>query len=505
MFLTELRALRQPINNLDWFCKGSFTRYIGLILILCNGWWVQPILASNRDTGFDIVTMQNGDIHQGTAAVENLSIETSFAVLDVPYHLLHSINATGKPYQAVVKTKLGETLIGQIRTTDLTMLRVLDKTLPLKLTDIATIEFSFRGLKMETVENLVALESLAGSQVLATFSTRDFLLKGEQSMQILKRDEIHSMDIESTDENKQQVQVRLDNGQALIGTLLTDQFRFQTRYSQMAPVSASKIASVVFSPAIVDGKIDFYHRWNKPPENLLQDRMVDGDMAPEMVILNAGTFSRGDASGDTDEQPPTTISLSAFAIGVFEITFAEYDKFCIDIRKDCPDDEGWGRGRRPVVNVSWNDALAYTQWLSGKTRKAFRLPTDAEWEYASRAGSQTIYWWGDQPGLANANCEGCNSPWDGSKSAVVGKFPANPFGLHDSAGNVFEWVSDCWHDSYADAPADGSALEKTDCGKRVIRSGAWSFPEKEARSANRWRDFPSRRSDDTGFRIARDL
>ena len=168
-------------------------------------------------------------------------------------------------------------------------------------------------------------------------------------------------------------------------------------------------------------------------------------------------------------------------------------------------DQAWGRGNRPVINVSWLEAQAYVDWLSAQTGQPYRLPSDAEWEYAHRAGATTRFPWGDDSGQARANCEGCGSIWDGDKSAPRGRFEANAFGLYDTAGNVFEWVADCFTDRFSSAPADGSPVDKPGCGKRVIRGGAWSFPPHEIRSANRWRDFPSRRSDDTGFRLALDL
>ena len=324
-------------------------------------------------------------------------------------------------------------------------------------------------------------------------------------MKVLDRSDLQSIDLMKDEDSGLQAQLRLKNGEVYTGTLLTEKFALTLHYSESIDVPITTIASLVLSPAILHGKADFLHRWQQAPANLIQDTMVNGDLATELIAIEAGSFVRGDAEGDTDEQPPVNITLAGFAIGVFEVTFQEYDRFCKDTHKECPDDAGWGRGNRPVFNVSWNDAIAYTDWLSRKTRKSYRLPTDAEWEYAARAGSQQTFWWGDEPGLANANCEGCGSAWDGAMTAAAGRFPANPFGLYDTAGNVFEWVADCWHDSFAEAPANGAALEKPGCGKRVIRGGAWSFPPKEIRSANRWRDFPSRRSDDTGFRVARDL
>jgi formylglycine-generating enzyme required for sulfatase activity len=230
-------------------------------------------------------------------------------------------------------------------------------------------------------------------------------------------------------------------------------------------------------------------------------------MGPRLIALGGGAFSRGDlqGDGDGDEQPPVKVQLAPFAIGIYEVTFDEYDQFCEDTGYPKPDDQAWGRGSRPVVNVSWEDAKAYLEWLSRRTEQRYRLPTDAEWEYAARAGTSSRYWWGNEPAPYRANCAECSSLWDGEKSAPVGRFLPNPFGLHDTAGNVFEWVEDCWVDNFSELSLDGKVPDQTACGKRVIRGGAWSFPVKEVRSANRWRDFPSRSSDDTGFRVVREL
>ncbi|HHH38883.1 MAG TPA: formylglycine-generating enzyme family protein [Sedimenticola sp.] len=251
----------------------------------------------------------------------------------------------------------------------------------------------------------------------------------------------------------------------------------------------------------------YNYRKRISPPALIRDRLRDGTPGPEMIALRGGTFRRGDlqGDGDGDEQPPRELNLRPFAIGLYEVTFEAYDRFCESSGRDLPDDAGWGRGRRPVVNVSWNDAVAYADWLSGQTGQRYRLPTDAEWEYAARAGTRHRFWWGDDVGAAHANCAGCGSLWDSVMTSPVGSFDPNPFGLHDTAGNVFEWVADCWNDTFENAPADGAALIKPDCGIRVIRGGAWSFPPKEVRSANRWRDFQPRTSDDTGFRLVREL
>ena len=139
------------------------------------------------------------------------------------------------------------------------------------------------------------------------------------------------------------------------------------------------------------------------------------------------------------------------------------------------DERGWGRGRRPVINVSWEDAVAYTKWLSGQTGERCRLPSEAEWEYAARAGSVTKYSWGNEIGSNQANCDVCGSQWDGKQTAPVGSFDPNGWGLHDLHGNVWEWVQDCWNGSYQGAPTNGSAWESGDCSRRVLRGGSWNF------------------------------
>ncbi|RMD68212.1 MAG: PEGA domain-containing protein, partial [Gammaproteobacteria bacterium] len=175
-----------------------------------------------------------------------------------------------------------------------------------------------------------------------------------------------------------------------------------------------------------------------------RDRLRDGGFGPEMVVIPPGRFLMGspfDEEGrDSDEGPQHRVSIARpFAIGRYEVTFEEYDRFCEATGRRRPDDNGWGRGKRPVINVSWHDAKAYARWLSKQTGKRYRLPSEAEWEYAARAGTSTRYWWGDRVGHGHANCDGCGSWWDGKETAPVGFFDPNPWGLYDTAGNVWEW------------------------------------------------------------------
>ena len=254
---------------------------------------------------------------------------------------------------------------------------------------------------------------------------------------------------------------------------------------------------------------------------------------PEMIEIRPGeggfpkSFWMG--SGDDDpqagphEKPRHRVTLKRrFAIGRYEVTFEEYELFARLTGREVPSDQGWGSGDRPVIYVSWEDAWKYADWLSEETGKEegkkYRLPSEAEWEYAARAGTGGRYWWceEEQPNCDippdKANCKSCKSTkglWEiGQRTLPVGVFPANRFDLHDTAGNVWEWVADCWHEYYEDAPKDGSAWEEAnggDCSRRVVRGGSWyNFPE-NLRSAYRGRDEAVTRLGDLGFRLAQDL
>jgi formylglycine-generating enzyme required for sulfatase activity len=233
---------------------------------------------------------------------------------------------------------------------------------------------------------------------------------------------------------------------------------------------------------------------------------------PEMVVVPAGEFTMGspkDEKGRYDNEGPehrVTIAR-AFAVSRFEITSDEWDACVILGGCAWPAPEtGWGRGRRPVMNVSWDDAQQYVRWLSDRTGKPYRLLTEAEWEYAVRAGKQTAYSWGDEVGKGNASCDGCGSQWDLKQTAPVGSFVPNAFGLYDMHGNVWEWVEDCYHGNYDGAPADGLPwIAGADCSRRVVRSGSWGSNPVFLRSAGRdWltTDF---RGYFLGFRVGRTL
>ena len=235
----------------------------------------------------------------------------------------------------------------------------------------------------------------------------------------------------------------------------------------------------------------------------------DCPTCPDLVVIPAGRFRMGCVSGRDcarDQRPVHEVELPAFALGVYEVTFDEYDHFARATGRGFPRDRGWGRGSRPVIRVTWHDATAYAEWLSRETGEKYRLPSESEWEYAARAGSTTRYPWGTDMGRNRANCDGCGSRWDDDRTAPVGSFAPNAWGVHDTHGNVTEWVEDCWHRNYLGAPSDGSAWTSDgDCRRRVHRGGNWYASREYARSANRHRMRAEGWGRRTGFRVARTL
>ncbi len=238
-----------------------------------------------------------------------------------------------------------------------------------------------------------------------------------------------------------------------------------------------------------------------------KDRLKSGGTGPTMIQVPGAEYRMGGASGivAADEVPRHMVTIKSFMVSVYEVTFAEYDRFAKATKRKLPKSSGWDRKTHPVINVSWDDALAYTRWLSKQTGKQYRLLSESEWEYVARAGTTASFWWGIKVGSSNAHCFDCNSEYTTSKPAKVGTYKPNQLGLYDTAGNLFEWVHDCYHRNYNDAPTDGSVWEGGDCKVRVARGGAYRSPANSMRSENREK-FPSNRGQyNVGIRLARDL
>ncbi|MBL8258279.1 MAG: SUMF1/EgtB/PvdO family nonheme iron enzyme [Candidatus Competibacteraceae bacterium] len=258
-----------------------------------------------------------------------------------------------------------------------------------------------------------------------------------------------------------------------------------------------------------------------PSNALMRDRLSDGSQGPELVVIPAGGFEMGSPSGEkgrySDEQQQAVRLAKPFAIGKYELMFFEYERFASATGRPVPDDHGWGRGRRPVINVSWRDAKDYTDWLSQQTGRRYRLPTEAEWEYAARAGTATSRYWGDDP---NQGCADANAgDLDGKKvfvgwtvmqcrdgyiyTAPAGSYRNNDYGLHDMMGNVLEWTCSLYGRDYG---APGQSCQEPE-GERqfVVRGGSWNDEPRNVRSADRHRNAPEFRDYYLGFRVVREL
>lgn len=251
----------------------------------------------------------------------------------------------------------------------------------------------------------------------------------------------------------------------------------------------------------------------------------DCPACPELVVIPAGSFQMGTADSESvredDEGPVRKVTFAkAFALGKYEVTFDEWEACVAERSCEPASDEGWGKGKRPVIHVNYDQALGYTKWLSTKTGKSYSLPSEAQWEYAARAGSADLTYWGraaeqactfanvyDTTSQAKLRQQWKSFPCDDGRAetAPVGSFSPNAFGLHDMLGNVWEWTLDCYVPTYANAPADGSAVMSSSCLKRMSRGGSWNVFPIWVRSTYRYGIEPVLRASNLGFRVVRVL
>jgi formylglycine-generating enzyme required for sulfatase activity len=286
-------------------------------------------------------------------------------------------------------------------------------------------------------------------------------------------------------------------------TVILEQWHW---YRTVRPFLMANISPYVLTPAAEEAL---------KPKDIFREcapKQRDKDYCPDMMVIPAGSFMMGSPSTEKDnvpnEQPLHAVTIGRpFAVSKYALTFAAWDT-CVAYG-DCPPglpDSGFGRGQQPVINASWDDAQKYVAWLSKVTGKPYRLLSEAEYEYATRAGTATAYLWGDDIVKNNANCDGCGSQWDNKQTAPVGSFAANAFGLYDMVGNVVAWLEDCRHDNYTGAPSDGAAwITGGNCNARVLRGGSWNLPTDFLRSASRLMYSAVDRTDSSGVRIGRTL
>ena len=267
-------------------------------------------------------------------------------------------------------------------------------------------------------------------------------------------------------------------------------------YMTMRPYRVANVDAYVLTPES--------ERALKPQESF---RECAKD-CPEMVVIPAGRFTMGSSAVEkgrySNEGPTRLVTITRlFAVSKFDVTFDEWDA-CVSVGR-CRQtaDSGMGRGTKPVINVTWDDAQQYVAWFSKMTGHQYRLLTEAEWEYAARGGTTSVYYWGDDIGKEHANCDGCGSQWDDRETAPVGSFKPNAFGLYNMYGNVWKWVQDCYHADHEGAPNDGSARTSGDCSRCIVRGGSWDVKPRYLRAAFRNRGTTGDRDNDLGFRVAR--
>lgn len=241
-----------------------------------------------------------------------------------------------------------------------------------------------------------------------------------------------------------------------------------------------------------------------PPDDDPNARVLrDCDECDEIVVLQGGAFRMGTKNSKSEVQH--RVNIQPFAIAVQPVTFKQWS-ICVEDGgcEFAPEDHGWGQEDRPVIGLSWNDAQQYVRWISEKAGREYRLPSEAEWEYAARAGTTSPYWWGWDIDGEHANCKGCGEDMQ-MQTVSVAAFPPNPWGLYDLSGNSAEWVQDCWHQSYQGAPQDGSAwMRGGDCNYHVLRGGYFGSSADDVRTASRSRYDTDVRYYANGFRVARD-
>lgn len=270
-----------------------------------------------------------------------------------------------------------------------------------------------------------------------------------------------------------------------------------------------RLVGAVFSRVVIGGV-------KLRPEDLPDlATFKEAEFAPEMVVIPGGTFLMGSPEDEPgrlhNEGPQHEVTVPRFALGACAVTFAEYDHFCETTEREKPEDKGWGRDERPAIYVSWKDASAYCEWLSGETGCEYRLPSEAEWEYACRASSVGPFWWGDTIAPEQANYDGTFRYNGGEKgefrqqTVSVRSFARNPFGLWQVHGNVWEWCADNWRDDYEGAPSDGRAWLGGGDRLKVLRGGSWSNYPGYLRSTYRGYGGPGVHYVDFSFRVARTL
>ena len=428
-----------------------------------------------------------------------------------------------------------------LRRLDVSATKITDLTPLAKLIDLQELDLSGTA-----VADLAPLANLAGLRQLSVARTSiKYLaaLRGLVGLQQLDLSATHVRDLSPLMQLSalQQLDVSdttVDDVNPLARlTALQELNLSRTQVKVLAPLNELQNLRTLIVDGLNVGKFDV--NWHLPHLKILRgetasvrlgalkpgDTFRDCTECPDMVVVPAGRFTMGSPPDEPDRQkdegPAQSVTFARpFAVAKYEVRFDEWAACVQDQGCRAPQDEGYGRGARPVINVSWDDAKRYVAWLTKKSGKPYRLLTEAEWEYAARAGSKDAHFWDATSGSACAFANVLNPTvkekykfaWasfdceDGYvATAPSGSFKPNAFGLYDMLGNVWEWVEDCYHESYEGAPTDGAAWTTGECSSRVVRGGGWNYEPQNVRSANRGRVTPGFRYNYLGFRVARTL
>lgn len=315
-----------------------------------------------------------------------------------------------------------------------------------------------------------------------------FMLSGSGDSTTTDLPELSEVETDTSEEAELAVEEELVEEAETDETVAVEEEASEETIAEEKPVETPEPA-----PSATSGKV-------------IQDSLSSGGKGPEMIVVPGGDFQMGSTSSRyNEERPRHNVKVKSFAVSKHEITFEQYYAYAEATGKRKPDNLYLDATTHPVVFISWDDAYNYTKWLSKETGKRYRLASEAEWEYMASTGKKTPFWWGYDEEPNRAHCFGCGSAFDPRKQTKIGSFKPNAFGIYDTAGNVAEWVHDCWHDNYKDAPSYAEVWEGGDCSFRVARGGAFSSPPQSLRNQRRDKFKSDKLYDHIGIRVVRDL
>ena len=485
---------------------------IGAIAVILP-WW-----KTARISELDVLEMSNGDILRGVLKFDPIRLQTSYGLLLIPKHWIRHVSRhPDQANKSVLFTVTGEQLSGELIDDELAIFFDRDDLEKIQTDKLIKLHVGNQNRNRATkFPTVIALHS--EDYFYAELTTSDFSVQATYGICTLNIQTVVRIDFEGDKEII--AKVELKEGAGNIHGLLEDtHINLMTEWGQTLTVHVSELASIT----ILDGSQSSNeakksevtqcsgenncHQFN---ENFIvfNDPLKDGRSGPDVLVIPAGTYEIGssvnEVGREVDEHQHSVLIERPFAMTRFEITFSEYDYFASATQRAKPDDKGWGRANRPVINVSAIDASAYAQWLSSQTGKKYRLPTEAEWEYAARAGTKTAYWWGNEIDFNMAVCDGCGSHWDKVSSAPVGIFLRNDFGLYDTLGNVSELTCSPYVQVY-DGAEKRCAKSLSNDTAVAIRGGGWSDHPFRLRAAARKSLLANEGNEMVGFRLVREL